>query len=259
MAESYCDDAPMDAQQVGPGVHRIESHELVNWYLVEDDGRLAAIDAGLPPDWETLLRVVRSLGRVPTDLAAVVLTHAHIDHTGFAERARVEVGATVYLPSGDRELAAHQLRKSESSRNPVKYLRYPATRQLYMTMLKSGALRSTAIGEYETYDGGHVLEAVPGRPVAVATPGHTRGHTAVHLPDRDVLFSGDALVTRNPYTGETGPRLVSLAATADPQQAMQSLDAIAATGAGTVLPGHGEPWTGGAEEAARLAKEAGTS
>jgi hypothetical protein len=40
---------------------------------------------------------------------------------------------------------------------------------------------------------------------------------------------------------------------------MQSLDAIAATGAGTVLPGHGEPWTGGAEEAARLAKEAGAS
>jgi glyoxylase-like metal-dependent hydrolase (beta-lactamase superfamily II) len=259
MAESYCHDAPMDAQQVGPGVHRVHSHDVVNWYLVEDGGRLAAIDAGLPPDWEVLGRVVRSLGRQLTDLEAVVLTHAHIDHTGFAEQARTEAGATVYLPSGDRELAAHQLRAAKSEKNPAAYLRDPAARELYTALMRSGAFRSKTIKEYETYDGGDVLEAVPGRPVAVATPGHTPGHTSVHVPDRDILFSGDALVTRNPYTGETGPRLMSLAATADSDEAIRSLDAIAATGAGTVLPGHGEPWTGGADEAAQQARAAGIS
>ena len=259
MHQSYCDHPNMDAQQVAPGVHRIHSHDIVNWYLVEDDGRLAMIDAGLPPDWDALERTTRALGRTTADLAAVVLTHAHIDHTGIAERARVEAGATVYLPDGDRGLAAHQLRESKSSRNPVHYLRYPATRRLYMTMLRSGALRSQPIRAHQTYNDGDVLESVPGRPVALATPGHTLGHTAVHLPDRDVLFTGDALVTRNPYTDETGPRLVSLVATADPEQALRSLDRIAETGAGTLLPGHGDPWTEGAGEAASLARAAGLS
>ncbi|MEA2468690.1 MAG: hypothetical protein QOJ57_2816, partial [Thermoleophilaceae bacterium] len=71
--------------------------------------------------------------------------------------------------------------------------------------------------------------------------------------------TGDSLVTRNPYTGDTGPRLVSLAATENADQALASLDRIAATGAGTLLPGHGDPWTGGAAEAASLARAAGLS
>ena len=258
MRESYCDDAPMDAQQVGPGVHRVESHGVINWYVVEDAGRLTAIDAGLPPDWETFKRVARSLGRVPGDLDAVVLTHAHVDHTGFAEQARVEAGATVYLPSGDRELAKHPLRGMNPERSPASYLlRYSATRSLYATIARAGGLRPRDIEEFETYSDGDTLDAVPGKPVAVGTPGHTHGHTALMLGD--ILFTGDALVTRDPYTGRTGPRLVALAATTDAAQALASIDRIAATGAGTLLPGHGEPWTSGAEEAARLAREAGAA
>ena len=56
---------------------------------------------------------------------------------------------------------------------------------------------------------------VPGRPVVVPSPGHTHGHCALHLPDRDVLISGDALVTLDPYTGRRGPRIIAGAATAD--------------------------------------------
>ena len=249
----------MDSQQVAPGVHRIHSHDVVNWYVVEHEGRLAMIDAGLPPDWAVFERVVRSLGRTPAELSAVVLTHAHVDHTGIAERARRETGATVYLPDGDRELAAHQLRSSKSSRNPVHYLGKAATRSLYWKMMRSGALRSEPIRAFQTYADGDTLGAVPGSPVAVGTPGHTDGHTAIHFPDRDLLFTGDALVTRNPYTDETGPRLVSLVATADGDQALASLDRIAATGATTLLPGHGDPWTEGAQEAASLARAAGHS
>jgi glyoxylase-like metal-dependent hydrolase (beta-lactamase superfamily II) len=101
--------------------------------------------------------------------------------------------------------------------------------------------------------------AVPGRPRVVFTPGHTLGHCALHLPDRDALIVGDACVTFNPYTGEPGPSIVASCANADSQRALRSLDAIAATGARTLLSGHGDPWRDGAESAVEHARRAGIS
>jgi glyoxylase-like metal-dependent hydrolase (beta-lactamase superfamily II) len=100
---------------------------------------------------------------------------------------------------------------------------------------------------------------VPGSPHVVPTPGHTYGHCALHLRDRDALLAGDAVVMLDPYTGKRGPRVVARAATAHSDRALASLDALAATGAGTVLTGHGDPWTGGAEEASQLARAAGVA
>ena len=56
---------------------------------------------------------------------------------------------------------------------------------------------------------------VPGRPIALWTPGHTDGHCGFWFEDAGVLMTGDAIVTLDPYTGETGPRIVAGAATAE--------------------------------------------
>src|SRR3954447_8651975 len=236
--------------EVAPGVRHI-ANPLVNWYLVEGDDGMTAVDAGFPTDYK---RLQEALGG--RDLKAVVLTHGHVDHVGFAEHARRELGATVYIPREDVKIATSPIPLAKSEANPLTYvLRYGATRSLYLGATLRGAALGQRIKEYETFGGGDELP-VPGRPRAVATPGHTFGHMALHFPDRDVVVAGDALVTRDPYTGRTGPRLVARAATADSARARASLDALAATGARTLLPGHGEPWEGGAEEAARLAREA---
>jgi hypothetical protein len=64
-------------------------------------------------------------------------------------------------------------------------------------------------------------------------------------------------VTFDPYTAKTGPRVVAGAATADSERALATLDALAETGARTVLVGHGEPWRDGAEAAVQRARAAG--
>ncbi|WP_368389621.1 hypothetical protein [Micrococcus sp.] len=46
-------------------------------------------------------------------------------------------------------------------------------------------------------------------------------------------------------------------AAADTAEALASLDAIASTGARTLLPGHGGPWHGGAVETVRRALQEG--
>jgi len=100
---------------------------------------------------------------------------------------------------------------------------------------------------------------VPGSPRVVFTPGHTLGHCALHLPDRDAVIAGDAIVTLDPYTARRGPRLVARAATVDSERNTATLDALLVTRARTVLVGHGEPWTEGVESAVARAREAGAA
>ena len=73
------------------------------------------------------------------------------------------------------------------------------------------------------------------------------------------MIAGDAIVTLDPYTARTGPRLVARAATVDSDRNLRTLDALHDTAARTVLVGHGEPWTGGIESAVVLARQAGAA
>ncbi|RUQ44418.1 MBL fold metallo-hydrolase, partial [Micrococcus sp. HSID17228] len=65
------------------------------------------------------------------------------------------------------------------------------------------------------------------------------------------------LVTLDPYAGGRGPRLIAGAAPADSGLALRALDALAGGGAGTGLPGHGEPWHSGVASAVEEARRHG--
>jgi glyoxylase-like metal-dependent hydrolase (beta-lactamase superfamily II) len=84
-------------------------------------------------------------------------------------------------------------------------------------------------------------------------PGHSEGSAALHLPARKILFVGDALATLNVLSGKTGPQLAPFGS--DFAQARESLRRIEGLEADVVLPGHGQPWTGGVGEAVRLIRE----
>ncbi len=240
---------------VAPGVHRIQN-AYTNWYLIEEGSSLTVVDCGTRSSWASFEDALQRLGRKASDVEAVVLTHAHFDHIGFAERARSELGVPVLVHERDVELTKRPMSYAhERSRLP--YLLMPKAMPIVAGLLRERAFWPTPVEKVETYSGGRL--AVPGSPEVVFTPGHTFGHCALHLHGRDTLIAGDCIVTLNPYTGRTGPQIVAGAATADSGAALASLDAVAATGATIVLTGHGDPWRGGAQEAVRLAREAGRS
>ncbi|EHR60323.1 MBL fold metallo-hydrolase [Saccharomonospora cyanea] len=78
-----------------------------------------------------------------------------------------------------------------------------------------------------------------GRPVVLAHPGvaHSPGDVVVHVPDADVLFAGDLLehVPGGTYSAESFGSDTALDAWP------AALERLAAFGATTVVPGHGEP------------------
>src|SRR4051794_6229567 len=207
-------------RDVAPGIHRIED-AYTNWYLVEDGGRLTIVDAGLPRSWGSAQAALRELGRSPADVEAIVLTHAHFDHVGFAERARKEWNVPVWVHERDRSLSRHPLHY-EKSHSIARHVVNPGGLLILGTMIVNGMPITQGLTQARAFSDEEVLD-VPGRPRPIFTPGHTHGHVSLHFPETGVVIAGDAVVTRDPYTGRKGPRLVSGAATADVDEAMGSL------------------------------------
>jgi glyoxylase-like metal-dependent hydrolase (beta-lactamase superfamily II) len=247
---------PRIERGAAPDVHRIEDAS-VNWYLVEAESGLTIVDAGVPRSWRSLQRVLVEIGRDASEIRAVVLTHAHFDHVGFAERARTELGVPIYVHENDAPLARKPLQYSHERARSRYLLTKPRGLPHVAKLAAARAFFPPPITEVRRFTDGEL--DVPGSPRVVFTPGHTLGHCALHFPDRDAVIAGDAVVMVDPYTGAKGPRIVAGAATADSERALRSLDALVGLDAGTVLTGHGEPWRRGAAEAVRAARAAGPS
>jgi glyoxylase-like metal-dependent hydrolase (beta-lactamase superfamily II) len=70
-----------------------------------------------------------------------------------------------------------------------------------------------------------------------------------------VLFSGDALVTNNIFTGKEGePQLLHNSINQDPQMAKRSIEKLNTIGEITLYPGHGKLWKGNLAEDLGFAK-----
>jgi glyoxylase-like metal-dependent hydrolase (beta-lactamase superfamily II) len=80
---------------------------------VEADGRLTAVDAGLPGFRRSLESDLGSLGFSTSDIDAVILTHSDGDHIGLAPAFR-EAGARVLIHTADEAKLRNRGRSQET-------------------------------------------------------------------------------------------------------------------------------------------------
>lgn len=244
--------------QVAEGVYRL-GPDLVNWYAVVDGGRVTLVDSGLSGDAAQISAGLSAIGITPDQIEAVVLTHGHADHAGGAELVRTNSGAHVHVHRADAKLAGGKPPLKSIAKVPL--MARHLSREFASTMryfVGHGILRPQAVTVLTEFDDGAVLP-VPGAPRVVHVPGHTAGSSALLLEARGVIFTGDALVTHDCYSGARGPRLLARVSNDDTKQALASLDVLGKQRARVVLPGHGEAFDGDISAAVEAAKAAGVA
>jgi len=234
--------------EIAPGIRRF-GPGLVNSYLLEEQGGVTIVDAGAPGYWNELPKELAALGRSLEDVKAVVLTHAHSDHIGFAEKIRSQRGVPIRVHVDDVPLTRTPATpKFTGTIRPLAALRFLAF------ALTHGMARIPPILEVGTFRDGETID-VPGRPRIIHVPGHSAGSAAILIPSRDTIFIGDAFVTLDVMSGATGPKMSPF--NADLARAYASLARLDGVEARLVLPGHGAPWTSGLREALRVVREKG--
>jgi metallo-beta-lactamase class B len=147
-------------------------------YAIETSEGLVLVDSGLESDAGVLKSQLERLGLDATQVRAVLITHAHLDHSGGAEAVRAASGARIYAGQGDagviRAGGPHEAFFSAFS-------------------LPGGKLHPTTIDV--ELKGGESIDFGDTRIQALATPGHTPGSICyvMTFSGRRVLFTGDVI------------------------------------------------------------------
>ena len=166
-------------------------------YLVRHAGKSILIDCGLFQGYKQLrLRNWQPLPVAPAQIDAVVLTHAHLDHSGYLPLlTRDGFTHTVHTTEGTRDLckillpdSGHLQEEDAAFLNRHQLSRHAPALPLYTRLDALHSLR-----QLRAHPLHRRFEALPGWQVTFSNAGHILGAASVLLEvgGRRILFSGD--------------------------------------------------------------------
>ncbi|MBV8928113.1 MAG: MBL fold metallo-hydrolase [Mycobacteriaceae bacterium] len=182
--------------EIVPGVHSIGPTSAgllkggyVHAYLFVRGNELTLVDTGWDDDAHVILNYLWSIGRSPTELKHIAITHAHRSHLGGLATLQGVSGAKVYAHRAEAPIIQGQKRARPVS---LAYLRpfvlYPFRILALVDLPKHVPCEVTEVLGDENHG------PVGGLKV-IYTPGHTEGHLAFYHVDHRVLIAGDAVAT----------------------------------------------------------------
>jgi glyoxylase-like metal-dependent hydrolase (beta-lactamase superfamily II) len=176
------------AVALAEGIYRIPTlGDFINSFaFVEDDGSVTLVDCGLKRAPKKIVAALASIGKHPSDVQRIVLTHAHFDHAGGAARMVDETSADGVDVHADD---AHYVRTG--TRPPGDSA---STAGRLLARAPWGDFTATPVAE-ELVDG-QLIDVAGGLRV-LHTPGHTPGHISLLHPRSGVLITGDSIFNMN--------------------------------------------------------------
>ena len=175
----------MTVRQIVPGVHMISAGPI-NMFLLESDGGYALIDTGLPGSADGILKAIGGLGKAPSAISHILVTHAHPDHIGSLAAVKTATGAPVYIHGADAPIAT-----SGKGFRPMKTAPGLLTGILFRLFVRLDRTVESVAVEHQIKDGEQL--PVAGGLTAIHVPGHCAGQVAFLWSQRGgVLFVADA-------------------------------------------------------------------
>ena len=207
----------MSPVQIADGTFKVDGLRIANVYLVATEEGLLLVDTGMPRNAKRILSLITSIGRKPSDLRDIVLTHCDIDHVGSVAELKRLTGARVAIHEIDAPVLSGEQRPQKGGLTMV---------ALYRLLRFRPVAPDLRLRDRDTISGLQVRHV----------PGYTGGSIAL-VRDDGVVFSGDALLSdRDGHVLPPDPRLAL-----DRAQARVSAEMITARHATLLLPGHGAP------------------
>ncbi|OGP82913.1 MAG: hypothetical protein A2V87_06430 [Deltaproteobacteria bacterium RBG_16_58_17] len=219
--------------------------EHVNVFAALEEDGFTLIDTGpnLTGTFPALEASLTEIGRRVEECRRILITHFHMDHCGLAGLIADRSGAGIFLSEIDdltvRTFADEDRRLESLRRFALENgldVRTFATIEREFTALRTATSPFTATGILADGErlrvGGRVMEIV-------ATPGHSRGHISIYLPEERILIAGDHVLPN--ITPNLSPDLID--PTFRPLKSfLESLERVASLPLGMVFPAHGGPF-----------------
>lgn len=218
--------------EVVPGLWALEQQRggRVHAFLAETGGELALVDTLWDADARLVLEAIARLGRRPSDLTRIAITHGHRSHLGGAAALKRATGARICAHPAEADILAGERR---AQRVPLT-LR-PLRLIPFRLGLALGFPKHPPFPVDEPLADGDAL----GPFEVVHAPGHSPGHLAFWWPERRALIAGDAIATW-PSVDAGWPDFQL-----DPAAHERSLRRMAALEPLVVGVGHGDPLAAG--------------
>jgi len=176
--------------QITPSIHAIKHSfripaapgialdRFVYSYLICGE-TITLIDTGTAGCEMQIFDLIRSIGRDPSEIALIILTHSHPDHIGAAHTIQQVTGCTI---------AAHPAERAWIEDVELQNRERPVSG---FSTLVGGSVQL----DYELTDGDSIEpdETQTGEMLLFHTPGHSPGSISLFMHSEGVLFSGDAI------------------------------------------------------------------
>jgi len=210
------------------GIHKIDGVRGANCYLVTSGPEMLLIDCGMRGSSRKLADYMQGLGKNPSDIKYIFITHADIDHAGGAAEIKQLTGAKLVIHQAEAGVMTGKEKGKQ-----VKGLLGLLFKLLAPVVRLKTVDPDIAIRENTELAGFKIIH----------TPGHTAGSICL-FQTGSVLFAGDAL--KSDQAGNPLPPSKMMAA--DIVQAKTSVGLIAALDFDILLVGHGAPVKGKASQ-----------
>lgn len=225
-------------------LHTGYSRFTSNVYFVRSGSHWVLVDTGLPGSHTAVIAMAEALFGADTRPAAIVLTHAHPDHTGTVRALAERWKTPVYIHPNEIPLTRGEAVNAYANALDRRLL-HPLGKVLPFKALQPPNLSDVV----QPVDPDTGIPALP-QWRCVPTPGHTPGHMALFRPEDGVLLSGDAVLTidlNSPIGLVSGAQRVGgppWVTTWNRAIAEVSIMTLAALKPKVLAPGHGDPMTG---------------